>query len=44
MNDRELARLRKLWKGPLAEIPLQPLDRGPELLAAIEAVLTKELA
>lgn len=44
VNDRELLRLRKLWKGPLAEIPLQPLDRGPALLAAIESVLAQELA
>jgi anion-transporting ArsA/GET3 family ATPase len=44
VNDRELARLRKLWKGPTAEVPLMPLERGPALLAAIEAVLAKELA
>jgi len=44
VNDRELARLGKLWKGPRAEIPLLPLDRGPELLAAIEVRLAKELA
>lgn len=44
VNDRELARLGKLWKGPRAEIPLLPLDRGPELLVAIEAHLARELA
>jgi anion-transporting ArsA/GET3 family ATPase len=44
VNDRELARLRKLWRGPLAEIPLLPLDRGPELLTAVEAELARELA
>jgi energy-coupling factor transporter ATP-binding protein EcfA2 len=44
VNDRELKRLRGTWKGPLAEVPLQPLDRGPELLAAIETVLGEELA
>lgn len=44
VNDRELARLGKLWKGPRAEIPLLPLDRGPELLAAIEVRLAKELS
>jgi anion-transporting ArsA/GET3 family ATPase len=44
VNDRELARIRKLWKGPLAELLLQPLDRGPQLLAAIETALAEELA
>jgi len=44
VNDRELKRLRGIWKGPLAEVPLLPLDRGPELLAAIEATLGEELA
>ncbi len=43
VNDRELSRIRKLWKGPLAEVPLQPLGRGPELLRAIESVLAEEL-
>jgi anion-transporting ArsA/GET3 family ATPase len=44
VNERELARLRADWKGPLAEIPLLPLDRGPGLLAAVEAALAGELA
>ncbi|MEO8138328.1 MAG: ArsA-related P-loop ATPase [Gemmatimonadota bacterium] len=44
VNERELKRLRAGWKGPLAEIPLLPLDRGPDLLAAVEAVLAEELA
>lgn len=44
VNDRELARLDQLWKGRRAEVPLLPLDRGPELLAAIEARLAEELA
>lgn len=43
VNERELARLGADWKGPLAEIPLLPLDRGPELLAAIEADLAEAL-
>ncbi|MEO8634721.1 MAG: ArsA-related P-loop ATPase [Gemmatimonadales bacterium] len=43
VNDRELTRLRAQWKGPLAEIPLLPLDRGPELLAAVTEALTEEL-
>lgn len=44
VNERELKRLRAGWKGPFAEIPLLPLDRGPELLAAIESVLSESLA
>jgi energy-coupling factor transporter ATP-binding protein EcfA2 len=44
VNDRELTRLRRVWKGPLAEVPLLPLDRGPALLAAIEASLGAGLA
>lgn len=43
VNERELARLRAGWKGPLAEVPLLPFDRGPDLLVAIEAVLGQEL-
>ncbi len=44
VNDRELARLRADWKGPLIEIPLLPLDRGPELLKAVVAELEVEFA
>jgi hypothetical protein len=44
VNDRELKRLRSVWKGPLAEVALLPLDRGPALLAAIEAALGAGLA
>jgi len=43
VNERELARLRQHWDGPLAEIPLFPLDRGPALLDAVETELTPEL-
>jgi hypothetical protein len=43
VNERELQRLRTVWQGPLLEVPLLPLDRGPALLAAIEAVLEDEL-
>lgn len=35
VNERELKRLRGSWKGPLAELPLIPLERGPALLAAL---------
>jgi anion-transporting ArsA/GET3 family ATPase len=44
VNDRELERLGRLWKGPKAEIPLLPLDRGPALLDALTARLGEELA
>jgi len=35
VNRRELDRLRRKWKGPLAELPLLPLDRGPALVEAL---------
>jgi anion-transporting ArsA/GET3 family ATPase len=44
VNERELTRLRAGWKGPLSEIPLLALDRGPVLLAAVESALGEELA
>jgi anion-transporting ArsA/GET3 family ATPase len=44
VNERELARLRKAWKGKLAELPLLPLDRGPALLEALESTLAEVLA
>ncbi|MBI4911872.1 MAG: AAA family ATPase [Acidobacteria bacterium] len=31
LQERERARLRDRWEGPLAELPLLPLDRGPAL-------------
>ena len=40
VNRRELERLRRRWKGPLAELPLLPLDRGPALVRE----LVRELA
>ncbi len=44
VNERELSRLRGVWGGPLAEISLLPLDRGPDLLTAVTAELEGELA
>ncbi|MBK9795158.1 MAG: ArsA family ATPase [Holophagaceae bacterium] len=35
LNMAELARLAAAWKGPLAELPLLPLDRGPSLVTAL---------
>ena len=38
-NLRELARLEAAWSGPRIELPLLALDRGPELVAALEELL-----
>ncbi|MCB1033371.1 MAG: ArsA family ATPase [Acidobacteria bacterium] len=35
VNERELGRLKAEWRRPIAELPLLPLDRGPELVAAL---------
>ena len=32
LNDDELARLGASWSGPMAQLPLLPLDRGPDLV------------
>jgi anion-transporting ArsA/GET3 family ATPase len=39
LNEAELARLRAGWPGPRVELPLLPIDRGPELIAALAARL-----
>jgi len=39
LNEAELARLTAAWDGPLAELPLLPLDRGPALVAALAPLL-----
>ena len=39
MNEGELARLAAGWEGPLAQLPLLPLDRGPALVAALAEAL-----
>lgn len=38
-NERELARLAAAWPGPTVELPLVPHEPGPELVAALEALL-----
>lgn len=43
VNEQELARLREAWNGPIAELPLLPLDRGPALLDALEALLAEQV-
>jgi len=35
INDRELGRLRDGWVGPVVELPLLPLDPGPQLIGAL---------
>jgi hypothetical protein len=35
VNDRELGRLRGEWSGALVELPLLPLESGPQLLASL---------
>ncbi len=43
VNERELDRLARRWPGPTAILPLLPLDRGPELVAALEVELDRAL-
>jgi anion-transporting ArsA/GET3 family ATPase len=42
LNEEELARLEAEWEGPRVHLPLLPLDRGPELVAALGARMTGE--
>jgi anion-transporting ArsA/GET3 family ATPase len=35
LNDEELARFTASWNGPLGELPLYPLERGPDLVAEL---------
>lgn len=37
LNDKELARLDRDWKGPRIELPQLPIARGTDLLAALAA-------
>jgi anion-transporting ArsA/GET3 family ATPase len=43
VNERELARLRSRWSGPIVELPLLPRDRGPRLVRELEALLVEQL-
>lgn len=42
LHEGELARLTEAWKGPRIELPRFPLDRGPELVAALVACVESE--
>jgi hypothetical protein len=44
VNERELRRLGEAWSGPLWELPLLPLDRGPKLLDGVVDLLKGQLA
>lgn len=48
VNERERDRLRRSWPGPLVELPLLPMERGPQLvetlLAQTEKCLEGEVA
>jgi anion-transporting ArsA/GET3 family ATPase len=39
INENEMARLRRHWSGPTAELPLLPHDPGPELARGLAALL-----
>lgn len=39
VNERQLARLDRDWPGRRLELPLLPVDRGPDLVAALAARL-----
>jgi anion-transporting ArsA/GET3 family ATPase len=44
LNEAELARLAAGWPGPRVELPLLPVDRGPELIAGLAERLAGALA
>jgi anion-transporting ArsA/GET3 family ATPase len=44
VNDREIARLEGCWQGPRLDLPLLPLDRGPDLVAALDERIEEGLA
>lgn len=43
VNEKELERLAKHWPGPRLELPLLPIDEGPELVAALADRLAASL-
>ena len=42
LNEAELSRLAAAWDGPLLELPLLPLDRGPLLVKALASRFSRE--
>jgi len=43
VNEHELARLAERWNGPIAEVPLEPIDAGPTLVGVVGEHLTREV-
>jgi anion-transporting ArsA/GET3 family ATPase len=43
INVAQLERLDEVWAGPLAEIPLVPIDPGPALVGAVARQLSDQL-
>lgn len=43
INTAQLEHLDEFWAGPLAEIPLMPIDPGPALVGAIARQLAEQL-
>ncbi len=41
VNEAELKRLKSGWNGPIAEIPLEPIDAGPVLVGVVGEHLAK---
>ncbi len=44
VNEIELARLAEAWPGPRVELPLLPIDQGPELVAELRRRFEAALA
>ena len=44
INERELARLAREWRGPRVLLPLLPVNRGPELVSALTPQFAGALA
>jgi anion-transporting ArsA/GET3 family ATPase len=43
INTAQLERLGAFWAGPLAEVPLMPIDPGPKLVGAIARRIADQL-
>jgi hypothetical protein len=43
INEVQLGRLIESWAGPLAEVPLMPVDPGPALVGAVARELADQL-
>ena len=43
INVTQLERLKASWAGPLAEVPLMPIDPGPALIGAIARRIETQL-